>query len=419
MGFERDMAREFIEVCAMWARAFQISAGTRDEEVIEELDEEGNSRAIQTYRVRFASGFRITALSSVPRAFRGKQGIVILDEAAFQSQLDQKIKAALALLMWRGQVVIVSTHDGVANPFNKLVDAVKSGKQPGRLMTITFDDAVAAGLYERMVLVAATRGQPLTETRAEWVASIRGFYGEDAAEELDVIPSLGGGSLIVPQNLFACEHPEAGDPTRYAGGLHYVGWDVARRRDGQIIWGFELVGDVLWLRDRWEETKRTFAEQHAELDRLFAQRRIVFAGIDQTGMGEAVVEEAQRRHGATRVVGHLLNSGPHRLNLGLSLKQRFEEGKIRVPPDPDIRADLLAIKQTGTSGGGTRLVNDDGEVHADRFWAAAFASLHADADPPAYDYRPVRRPGAPPQRRDFHRPDHSSDWRPSARRRGY
>ena len=68
----------------------------------------------------------MVALPSVPRALRGKQGLVIVDEAAFHGELAEVIKSALALLMWGGQVVIVSTHNGVANPFNLLLDDVSA-----------------------------------------------------------------------------------------------------------------------------------------------------------------------------------------------------------------------------------------------------------------------------------------------------
>ena len=47
MGYEKDMAVEFIEACAMWARAFRIVAGDVDEEIVEDLDDDGNSKHIQ------------------------------------------------------------------------------------------------------------------------------------------------------------------------------------------------------------------------------------------------------------------------------------------------------------------------------------------------------------------------------------
>lgn len=413
MGYDQEMAREFIDACAMWAKAFGIAAKAVDEELIDE----GEKGAIGAFRIRFVSGFKIVALPSVARALRGKQGLVILDEAAFHEDLDEVIKAALALLMWGGQVVVVSTHDGVGNPFNELLDEVRAGRRKGETLTITFDDAIAAGLYERIALAASIKGRALLP-KAEWIAEIRDTYGADAEEELDCIPKSGSGALIKPEDLAACEHPDAGDPAGYAGGLYVLGRDVARRRDGQVQVGCELVGDVLWERDLYDEIGQTFAHQDAWFDDRFADRRVLKAGIDQTGMGEKVVEDAKNRHGSTRVEGFLL-TGPMRLNLGLSLLARFERGLIRIKPDPRRRADLRAIKRAATAGGGVRLVNDD-TVHADYFWALAIASYLADMPPTAYDYRPAKPPARGPDgagRRMTMRPDHHGDMPGAGNRR--
>ncbi len=410
MGYDQEMAREFIDACAMWARAFGIAAEAVDTEIFE--GDEKN--AIGAFRIRFASGFKIVALPSVPRALRGKQGVVIIDEAAFHKDLAEVLKAALALLMWGGQVVVVSTHDGVDNPFNQLCDEVRAGRRKGSVHTITLADAIADGLYDRIALMARQKNREIPPL-SEWEADIRATYGDAASEELDCVPAAGGGSLIKPEDLAACEHQDAGKAELYAGGLHIVGRDVARRRDGQIIWGFEMVGDVLWLRDRYEEVGKTFADQDAYFDQLFATRRVLQAGIDQTGMGEKVVEDAKLRHGE-RVVGFLL-TGPTRLDLGLSLAMRFERGLIRVPPCPIIRADLRAIKKVASAGGGLRLVNED-SVHADRFWAAGIASRLADFPAPEFAYHPVRASGGSPGGsggRFTMRPDHSSDWQSGQR----
>lgn len=382
MGYDMEMAREFIDACAMWARAFGIAAEDADEEVLE-----GDGEKVQAFRIRFSSGFKIVALPSVPRALRGKQGKVGIDEAAFHKNIGETLKSALALLMWGGQVIVWSTHDGVANPFNVLLDEIKSGERKGAHRRIDFDDAIADGLYERVALAAHVKGRAILP-KQEWIDDIFATYGEDADEELRCIPKAGAGSLIKPEDLAAAEHPDAGRPELYQGGLCYGGRDVARRRDGAIQWNFELVGDVLWLRDRYEEVNVTFAHQDAFMDETFATRRQAAWWIDQTGMGEKVVEDAQLRWGS-RVVGQLL-TGPTRLDLAISLVTRFERGLIRIPPDPIIRADLRAIKRMASVGGGVRIVND-GEVHADRFWAAALASRAADLPPALYQYRSVGR----------------------------
>jgi phage FluMu gp28-like protein len=420
MGYEQEMAREFIDACAMWAKAYGIGASAVGEEIFDDVNEAGETKAIKAFRINFASGFNIVALASMPRAFRGKQGCVIIDEAAFHSQLEEKIKAALALLMWGGQVVIISTHDGVMNPFNQLIEKIRSNEQKGEVIKITFDDAIEAGLYERIAEVAAIRGRKVPD-KAAWIADIRGFYGANAGEELDVIPKLSGGSLIKLEDLVACQSADAGRPELYRGGLWYLGRDIARRRDGQILWGFEMVGDVFWLRDRWEGVGQTFEAQADAADAMIKQRRMMAYWLDQGGMGEQPVEEARRRYGSSRVEGQLLQ-GANRLDIALSLATRFEQQRIRIPADPVIRADLLAIKRIPTAGGGVRIGDDpDGTIHADRFWAAALASRAADVAAPEYDYRPVRPADSSSGRsgRLSMRPDHSGDMPPLGRGGGW
>lgn len=416
MGYEQEMAREFIDACAMWAKAYNIAASAVGDDVFEDTNEAGETKAIKAFRITFASGFSIVALASMPRAFRGKQGCVIIDEAAFHSQLEEKIKAALALLMWGGQVIIISTHDGVMNAFNQLIEKIRGGEQKGEVIKITFDDAIKDGLYERIAEVAAIRGRKVPD-KAAWISDIRGFYGANADEELDVIPKLSGGSLIKLEDLVACQSADAGRPELYRGGLWYLGRDIARRRDGQILWGFEMVGDVFTLRDRWEGVGQTFEAQADAADAMIKQRRMMAYWLDQGGMGEQPVEEAKRRYGSSRVEGQLLQ-GANRLDIALSLAARFETQRIRIPADPVIRNDLLAIKRIPTAGGGVRIGDDpEGNVHADRFWAAALASRAADIAAPEYDYRPVKPAGTSggSSGRLAMRPDHSGDMPPLGR----
>ncbi len=391
MGYDKDMTLEFIEVCAMWARAYGLVAGECQEEQVLYEDDNGKEHGVKAFSIRFASGFRITALPSVPRALRGKQGIAIIDEAAFHKDVNEVLKSAMAFLIWGGQVVAISTHDGVGNPFNVLLGEIDAGNRAGETMKITFADAMADGLYERVALVAASKGTQLPD-KAAWEAGIRAAYGEDAAEELDCVPKTGAGCLISLEDIIACESEEAGLPELYMGGLCYGGRDVARRRDGQIQLVGELVGDVVWERDGYRETGQTFAHQDAWFDDTFKRFRMVQWRIDQTGMGEKVVEDQQRKHGATRVVGVLL-TGPERINLAFGLQRLFQERRLRIRKDARTRADLMAIKKMGSEeSGGIRIVND-GDVHADEFWAYALMAQAMEMAGSLFEYRGITREG--------------------------
>ncbi len=198
VGYNRDMAKEFIRDCAFWAKTLGEVTELFGEETLEDPDKD-----VLNYGISFASGFRITALSSKPNNLRGKQGLVILDEAAFHEQLDALLEAALALLIWGGQVIIISTHYGVDNPFNQLCEDIKAGKYPYARYRITFDEAVKAGLYKRICQMKSVEWS--RETQAEWVESIYKLYGDKADEELRVIPSNSGGNwlsrVVIEKNM--------------------------------------------------------------------------------------------------------------------------------------------------------------------------------------------------------------------------
>ena len=90
-----DMAREFIDTCAMWAKAFNEVASEVEETVFKDRvrRQDGGQAAgegerdIQAFRITFASGYEIMALCSRPRSLRGKQGYVIIDEAALRQSM--------------------------------------------------------------------------------------------------------------------------------------------------------------------------------------------------------------------------------------------------------------------------------------------------------------------------------------------
>jgi phage FluMu gp28-like protein len=104
--------------------------------------------------------------------------------------------------------------------------------------------------------------------------------------------------------------------------------------------------------------------------------------MDQTGMGEKPVEDAQRRHGTHRVEG-VLFTGSNKTVLATTGKQRFEDRQIRIPMgDNALRNDLHKLKkEPSLVGGAPRFVADsDSAGHADRTWACFLACHAAGSD---------------------------------------
>ena len=360
-------------MCRLGAHVLDAGASTIGESVLDL----GDSQAIQVFRIELASGKTITSMTSAPRALRskGRPGDwAIIDEAAFVDDLEEVLKAALAFLTWGGRVHVISTHNGEASPFNLLLRDVRDGKQPGSVHAITFRQAIDEGLARRIFEVTGRQWSP--EAEAEWEAGIRQHYGHRGDEELDCIPAAGSGAWLTWDMIRACEDKagKAGMPELFGGGITFIGVDVARRRDLWVAGVLERVGDVLWLRELVVRQGIRFSEQRAIVRDLAERYRPVRIAVDQTGMGEGLVEQLQDDHGSNRIDGVLM-TGPRRLDVATALREVVEDKRLRIPADDALRRDLHSIRAEAGPTGQPRLLADTGETdgHADRFWALALA----------------------------------------------
>ena len=413
-SYNQEMTRGFIDDCADWARRLQVGFDAVGEVLIKDAEKD-----VKAFRIGMASGREVLAMTSAPRAFRskGRPGdLGIIDEAAFVDDLSEVIKSALAFRVWGGRAHIISTHNGEANPFAALCRDIREDLQPGSLHRVTFADALEQGLYKRICQITGKTWSP--EAEAQWEADIRAEYGRHGAEELDVEPAAGSGAWLSWEIIRALEHPDAGDPEKAGRGHFYIGVDVARRRDLWVAAVLERVGDVLWLRELVVRHNIPFSEQRLIVRGLVARYNPIRACVDQTGMGEAFVEQLQDDHGELRIEGVLL-SAPRRLDVATALREAAEDKKLRIPADQDLRQDLHSVRAEGGGTGAPRLLAETAvtDGHADRFWALALACAAAAEGKPEYAYTPARRGGDTSSgRRGWLRPDHSGDRMPAMRR---
>ena len=162
ISFNQDMTREYIDTCAAWAKKFQVVAGKVNEDVFRDGDE----REIKAFRIDFASGHKILALSNRPSNLRGKQGrfrqnllgkrvdysarsvIVVGPELKMHEMGIPKDMAAelykpfiIRKLIERGKALEINTsmveERGVMQPSADLIKLYKS--LGGRLVTIGSD----------------------------------------------------------------------------------------------------------------------------------------------------------------------------------------------------------------------------------------------------------------------------------------
>lgn len=394
-GYRFELAEEFIRDVAHFAKALHVAMqgdGTPETFIFDDVDSNGEPHGILAYQVRFASGFRVVALSSSPRNLRGIQGRVIIDEFAFHDNPDQLLKAAMATLMWGGKVSIISTHNGEENPFNKLLQDVAAGRFHYTVHRTTLDDALAEGLYERIALVT---GREVSDAaRHAWRDEIVSHYGDHADEELFCIPRRSGGVYIPAQLVTACMDPagkvhrlklddafalmsedeqqaqiqpwldlvvtpamHALDPDRPV----HLGSDFGRKSDiaawavGQeqqdLTFNVPLVFE---LRNVPFEVQKTIALHIAK-----AAPRLGNIAIDSSGNGMYLGEVMAIRYGNEVVhrvgVAAKWGSTGHEESRSLPwpkfyaenlprLKAAFEDQGISIPKDLDIRNDLTAFQ---------------------------------------------------------------------------
>ncbi|EMT5435838.1 hypothetical protein WMR10_001387 [Stenotrophomonas maltophilia] len=415
IGYNMDMAIEYIEACAMWARVFnQVAEAVEEgEEVFKDGDDE---KSIKTYTIRFASGFRIVALSSRPANLRGKQGVVVIDEAAFHGALDELLKAALALLIWGGKVRVISTHDGDQNPFNELVNEIRAGSRKGSVHRITFKEAVEQGLFGR---VCMRRGVPWgVDAQDSWVIGVYAFYGSAAEEELDVVPSQGSGAwlttALIEQRMYGAPvlrytcpkgFEQEPDGARWAAIQDWLDLEVGPLLEVldpelQSAFGqdFGRTGDLtVMVPAQIEQNLRRRApfilelrnmphKQQNQVAQYVIKRlpRFVKASVDARGNGHAVAEFLAQEFGYSRVDLIMATETWYRENMP-PLKQAFEDDTIAIPRDKDVLGDLRAIKMIkGVARVPDRSTGKDGgQRHGDAGIAIAlmyYASRHPGAE---------------------------------------
>ncbi len=415
ISYAQDMTREFIDACAMWARAYSLAAEEAEEFLFEDKSPDGD-KSIQAFRIRFASGFEIIALSSAPRTLRGKQGVVMIDEAAFVDNLAELLKAALAFLMWGGQVVVCSTHNGFENEFNTQIQDIHAGKLPYAHMKIDLDTALQEGLYERICFVTRKTWSP--EAEAEWREKIIKFYAAGADEELFCIPSQSAGAYLSRALIEARMNRDV-QVVRWMPPKGFVDWPEHLRKAEALSFCKEKLKPWLDLIDRsWRSCLgQDFARSgdlsviHPMVISSILQRRTPFvlemrdvpfetqkeilfyiidalprffhAALDAGGNGAYLAEAARQKLGPSIVSEIKFSQDWYMLNMP-KLKDAFENGYIELPYDDDTMGDYRLLQMTrgvAKVPDNVHTIGSDGHKrHGDSAIAGALAYFASNQD---------------------------------------
>jgi phage FluMu gp28-like protein len=420
IGYNKDMALEFVFTAAEWAKRLGRAAREVEETVVND-----EHRDILAYRVRFASGHKIVALSSRPSNLRGKQGRAVIDEAAFHGELPELIKAALAFTMWGGLVRVISTHNGADSAFNALVADIRAGRLPYSLHRTTLDDAIADGLYRK---ICARLKRPWSaDGEKRWRHEIVEYYADNADEELFCTPRASSG-VFLSTPLIESRMRTATPVVRWEMPADFAGRPETIRKGVTLDWcrdnldpvlamldpdlmtcfgeDFGRLGDltVIWpLQIERGVTRRTpfvielrnipFRQQEQILFYLADRLPRFFAGaMDARGNGQYLAETAMQRYGQ-RIRQVMLTADWYRDNMP-RYRAAFEDGTIEIPRDADILSDhrMLVIEKGIVHVGERRERDSNGRPrHGDSAMAAALAYFASHQDVIEYGYAAVPR----------------------------
>jgi len=378
---------EFVETCA---KLCQLMGGTAQMIANEDfVDAIGRIEAIQS-KITFPNGSRIIALPANPRTARGYPGDAVLDEFAHHEDSYAIFAAVFRQVALGNSLEVLSTPNGEQGKFFDIARdlGLEMGVAPAQL------PVKRNGWSGHWVDVyrAVAEGCPID------IEGMRlGLNDEDTwNQEFCCVFLKSTGAWLALDLITACEDAGATidlPPDFHPRGRLNMGIDVGRVHDATCAWLDEQIGDVAWTRAIIKLHAMSFPDQAKRLNPLV--RMTTRSAIDSTGMGVGLYDllnlENEGRLMGVSFSGSNDNGVRMKTDLAIRIKKRMEQHRSRIPYDPQIRAELQAIKRQATASGVTfdapRIEVDTAVAggvkkklfaHADAFWAKALADLAAD-----------------------------------------
>ena len=414
-SYNHDMTAGYMRDAHRWAARLNtaVSDVLEDEVIVDD------GHAEKRFTIDCPSGNYIQALASGPHLFRskGRPGdIALIDEAAFVVDLDASLTAAMAFLMWGGRVRVMSTHDGEDNPFCDLVNQIKSGRRHYALHTVTLDDALDAGFFQR---ICSVKGQTWTpDKQAEWRHNLIASYDteDDAMQELFCVP-LSGSSVYFSRALIESRMSNRYPVVRFTGTdefnaypeptrerimddwrreqllplldnlvpeqRHVFGMDFGRSVDLSILAPLAIAPALRRVCPFLVELSNVPHRQQSGTVRFICDRLPRFSGacIDARGNGSFVAEDTVDAYGS--IVEQVMITEEWWRTVMPRYKALYEDDKIVIPACDAIVQDHRAVRKVrGVPKIVERTANSQGagKRHGDSVVGLAMATMAAAAD---------------------------------------
>ena len=353
---------------------------------LDRIDPDPDSRIVDVLSttVRLANGVELRSYADNPRAARGAEGDVTLDEFAFardQRALWGAIKAVTDPTLGRSEgyrVTVVTTPWAEGSLAHQMCVGDRSKRDPfrrWRRFHVSLADAVGLGFPRPMS--AAEQAAYIEQVREETADE------EAFAREYDLAWGSGEGQLLSFELLNGSRYEPADMAATEGPRVTFAGVDIGRRRHRTAIAKVVRIGEVLFALPVEPLKGVEFSVQERAIGAAI-KAGAVRCHIDSTGLGMATAEALEKTFPG-KAKGFPF-TGPFKAEIATGLRLALEQGRLRLPFDRDLLSDLASLERRLTTAGNVVYEANEGpRGHADRAWALALA-VHAAA-------RPVGEPG--------------------------
>jgi phage FluMu gp28-like protein len=226
-------------------------------------------------------------------------------------------------------------------------------------------------------MMLEARGQKVPD-KEKWISDIRAFYGDDAAEELDVIPAQGTGTVLsgalieqrmdrdvevlrwerppsfgrVPLHVRQaeakewCEEMLAPRLENLPALRSFFGEDFGRVGDLTVIWPLQMQADLVRRPPFVVELSNIPFEQQKQV-LFFILRRLpnfMAGAMDASGNGAWLAEATADEFGHDRIAQVKLSVEWYRENMPRFVAA-FQDGLVVLPKDADVLGDHRLLRK--------------------------------------------------------------------------
>ena len=324
----------------------------------------GRIQKIQRTVITLRNGSKIIALPCSPNLLRGYTAhLLVTDEAAFFND-DKTVFYSVLLPMLqntRGTLIASSTPWGKDSVFYQFTQDPAFSKR-----WVKIDEVVKAGLTTQEFIDDMQRRTPIERFRREYLA-------EFVEDELAYFQQQ-----LITQCIDSDLAPITDDWTKTVAakqGRYFIGVDLGKKVDYSVIaimrWDTkEKVAELVGLVRFPLETPYASVIGYLKVicDKLQRVEKVL---VDQTGVGEYIVEEMKNTHIRSTIEGIMLSVPSKQEILGY-MKLLMQTDALGLYYDADLIAEINVERFELTKTGQVQFSHPDG-THDDRLWALALA----------------------------------------------